>query len=130
MIGDAMGYLELFAQRTFAAETERITRGGAGRQDPPEIRLEKVQGDGFLVIRRPDRFPVLSRILTEEPPPVAALYVCPIRALLNNTSRSTSAATSATRRARSPGSGAAEPVPPRRRLRDAEGRSSRIRRRR
>lgn len=29
-------------------------------------------------------FPVLSRILTEEPPPVAALYVCPIRALLNN----------------------------------------------
>ncbi len=29
-------------------------------------------------------FPVLSRILTEERPPVAALYVCPIRALLNN----------------------------------------------
>jgi ATP-dependent Lhr-like helicase len=29
-------------------------------------------------------FPVLSKILTEEPPPVAALYVCPIRALLNN----------------------------------------------
>lgn len=29
-------------------------------------------------------FPVLSRILTEEPAPVAALYVCPIRALLNN----------------------------------------------
>jgi hypothetical protein len=29
-------------------------------------------------------FPVLSRILAEEPPPVAALYVCPIRALLNN----------------------------------------------
>ena len=29
-------------------------------------------------------FPVLSRILTEEPPPVAALYLCPIRALLNN----------------------------------------------
>lgn len=29
-------------------------------------------------------FPLLSRILTEEPPPVAALYVCPIRALLNN----------------------------------------------
>ncbi|MDX9722232.1 MAG: DEAD/DEAH box helicase [Myxococcota bacterium] len=29
-------------------------------------------------------FPVLSRILSEEPPPVAALYVCPIRALLNN----------------------------------------------
>ena len=29
-------------------------------------------------------FPVLSRILTENLPPVAALYVCPIRALLNN----------------------------------------------
>ena len=29
-------------------------------------------------------FPVLSRVLSEELPPVAALYVCPIRALLNN----------------------------------------------
>jgi ATP-dependent Lhr-like helicase len=29
-------------------------------------------------------FPLLSRILTEAPPPVSALYVCPIRALLNN----------------------------------------------
>jgi ATP-dependent Lhr-like helicase len=29
-------------------------------------------------------FPVLSRILAEDLPPVAALYVCPIRALLNN----------------------------------------------
>ena len=29
-------------------------------------------------------FPVLSQVLTDEPPPVAALYVCPIRALLNN----------------------------------------------
>src|SRR5687768_2868306 len=29
-------------------------------------------------------FPVLSRILSEETPPVAALYVCPTRALLNN----------------------------------------------
>ncbi|MFO0646014.1 MAG: DEAD/DEAH box helicase [Polyangiales bacterium] len=29
-------------------------------------------------------FPVLSRILTERIEPVAALYVCPIRALLNN----------------------------------------------
>ena len=48
-----MGYLELFAQRTFAEETERITGGAAGWQDPPEIRLEKVTSDGFLVIRRP-----------------------------------------------------------------------------
>ena len=48
-----MGYPEQFAQRTFADETERITRGAAGWQDPPEIRLEKVQSDGFLVIRWP-----------------------------------------------------------------------------
>jgi hypothetical protein len=48
-----MGHLEQFAQRTFADETERITQGAAGWQDPPEIRLEKVQSDGFLVIRRP-----------------------------------------------------------------------------
>jgi len=48
-----MGHQELFAQRTFAEETERITGGAAGWQDPPEIRLEKVTGDGYLVIRRP-----------------------------------------------------------------------------
>jgi len=48
-----MGHLELFAQQTFAEETERITGGAAGWQDPPEIRLEKVTSDGFLVIRRP-----------------------------------------------------------------------------
>src|SRR3954468_12468028 len=48
-----MGHLELFAQRTFAEETERITGGAAGWQDPPEIRLEKVQSDGFLVIHHP-----------------------------------------------------------------------------
>ena len=29
-------------------------------------------------------FPILSQILTDESPPVSALYVCPIRALLNN----------------------------------------------
>jgi hypothetical protein len=49
-----MGYLEIFAQQTFAEETERITAGAAGWQDPPEIRLQKVQADGFLVIRRPE----------------------------------------------------------------------------
>jgi hypothetical protein len=48
-----MGQLELFAQRTFAEETERTTGGAAGWQDPPEIRLEKVTADGFLVIRHP-----------------------------------------------------------------------------
>jgi hypothetical protein len=50
---DAMGQLELFAQRTFAEETERTTSGAAGWQDPSEIRLEKVTADGFLVVRRP-----------------------------------------------------------------------------
>ena len=48
-----MGHPEQFAQRTFAEETERVTGGAAGWQDPPEIRLEKVQSDGFLVIREP-----------------------------------------------------------------------------
>ncbi len=48
-----MGHPEQFAQRTFAEETERVTRGAATWQDPPEIRLEKVQSDGFLVIRQP-----------------------------------------------------------------------------
>jgi hypothetical protein len=48
-----MGQLELFAQRTFADETERMTGGAAGWQDPPEIRLGKVTSDGLLVIRRP-----------------------------------------------------------------------------
>lgn len=37
-----MGHLELFAQRTFAEEAERITGGAVGWQDPPEIRMEKV----------------------------------------------------------------------------------------
>ncbi|MBL0197149.1 MAG: DEAD/DEAH box helicase [Myxococcales bacterium] len=34
--------------------------------------------------RKPRSFPVLSRILTESLKPVSVLYVCPIRALLNN----------------------------------------------
>jgi hypothetical protein len=49
----AMGHPEQFAQRTFAAETELVTGGAAQWQDPPEIRLEKVQSDGFLVVRDP-----------------------------------------------------------------------------
>lgn len=48
-----MGRLEQFAQRTFTEETEQITGGGAGWQDPPEIRLQKVQADGLLVIQQP-----------------------------------------------------------------------------
>lgn len=50
-----MGRPDQFAKRTFGEETERITAGAARWQDPPEIRLEKVQCDGFLVISRPDR---------------------------------------------------------------------------
>src|SRR5882762_4622245 len=49
----AMGQPEMFAQRTFAEETERITSGAVGWRDPPEIRLGKVQSDGILVVRRP-----------------------------------------------------------------------------
>jgi hypothetical protein len=48
-----MGQSEQLAQRTFAEETERTTGGAIGWQDPPEIRLDKVTSDGFLVIRRP-----------------------------------------------------------------------------
>ena len=49
-----MGHPDLFAKRTFAEETARITRGAATWQEPPEIRLEKVQSDGLLMIHRPD----------------------------------------------------------------------------
>jgi hypothetical protein len=48
-----MGQPELFAQQTFAEETEPTTGGSAAWQDPTEIRLEKVTCDGFLVTRRP-----------------------------------------------------------------------------
>jgi hypothetical protein len=64
-----MGHLELFAQRTFAEETERITDGAAGWRDPPEIRLEKVTSDGLLVISRPR---LLARLTA--PWSVAQLY--------------------------------------------------------
>lgn len=48
-----MGQQESFAQRTFASDTPEITGGAACWQDPPEIRLEKVQSDGYLVVRQP-----------------------------------------------------------------------------
>jgi hypothetical protein len=63
-----MGHLEQFAQRTFAEETERITGGAVGWQDPPELRLEKVQSDGFLVIRRPGLLKHLAAPWPEAPP--------------------------------------------------------------
>jgi hypothetical protein len=55
-----MGRLEQFAQRTFAEETDRITGGGIGWEDPPEIRLEKVQADGLLVVHRPQELEHLT----------------------------------------------------------------------
>lgn len=55
-----MGQRELFAQRTFADETERITDGGAGWREPFEIRLEKVTSDGFLVVRQSKRLQKLA----------------------------------------------------------------------
>ncbi|UQA58165.1 hypothetical protein E8A73_044085 [Polyangium aurulentum] len=48
-----MGQPDLFAKRTFAEETERVTSGAVTWQDPPEMRLEKVQSDGLLLVRRP-----------------------------------------------------------------------------
>ncbi len=57
-----------------------------------ELTIEAVLDGANAVVLAPtaggkteaSMFPVLSRILAEEPPPVAALYLCPIRALLNN----------------------------------------------
>lgn len=57
-----------------------------------ELTIEAVLDGANAVVLAPtaggkteaSMFPVLSRILAEDPPPVAALYVCPIRALLNN----------------------------------------------
>ncbi|WP_437840624.1 hypothetical protein [Sorangium sp. So ce1153] len=49
-----MGKPDLFAKRTFVEETERLTGGAITWQDPPEIRLEKVQSDGLLLIHGPD----------------------------------------------------------------------------
>jgi hypothetical protein len=69
----AMGHPEQFAQRTFAEETERATGGAAGWQDPPEIRLEKVQPDGFLVIREPRRLQCLAAPWPEAQPHVEVM---------------------------------------------------------
>ena len=50
-----MGMPDQFAKRTFAEETERVTGGAITWKDPPEIGLESVQGDGLLVVRRPEQ---------------------------------------------------------------------------
>ncbi|EYF02074.1 hypothetical protein [Chondromyces apiculatus] len=54
-----MGQADLFAKQTFAEETERVTHGAVVWVDPPEIRLETVRSDGFLVVRRSDQLPHL-----------------------------------------------------------------------
>lgn len=59
LLDTRMGEPEQFAKRTFAEDTERITGGAAAWQDPPEIGLSHVQGDGMLVVRQPAR---LSRL--------------------------------------------------------------------
>jgi hypothetical protein len=43
-----VGHPEQLAKRTFAAEANAATRGALVWQDPPEIGLVKVQGDGYL----------------------------------------------------------------------------------
>ena len=55
-----MGQADLFAKQTFAEETERVTHGAVVWVDPPEIRLEKVQSDGFRVVRHSDQLPRLA----------------------------------------------------------------------
>ncbi|WP_438024939.1 hypothetical protein [Sorangium sp. So ce233] len=54
-----MGQPDQFAKRTFADGTERITGGAVAWQDPPEIGLVKVQSDGLLLVRHPDRVAAL-----------------------------------------------------------------------
>jgi hypothetical protein len=53
-----VGQPEQFAKRTFAAETEWITGGAISWQDPPEIGLVKVQGDGLLQVHVRGREPL------------------------------------------------------------------------
>lgn len=55
-----MGQPELFAKKTFADETARITGGAVIWQDPPEIRLESVRADGLLVVQRSERLASLA----------------------------------------------------------------------
>ncbi|WP_165372960.1 hypothetical protein [Sorangium cellulosum] len=41
-------------KETFAEETARITRGASAWHDAPEVRIERVQVDGYLLVLRPD----------------------------------------------------------------------------
>ncbi|WP_437850806.1 hypothetical protein [Sorangium sp. So ce363] len=49
-----MGKLDGFAKLTFAEDTPRVTDGSAAWHRPPEVRLERVQADGYLRVLRPD----------------------------------------------------------------------------
>ncbi|MGK3992043.1 hypothetical protein [Sorangium sp. So ce1024] len=49
-----MGKLDGFAKLTFAEETPSVTAGSAAWHGPPEVRLERVQADGYLRVLRPD----------------------------------------------------------------------------
>ncbi|AUX45373.1 hypothetical protein SOCE26_068550 [Sorangium cellulosum] len=53
-ITSAVGNLEGFAKQTCAEEAPRFTAGSAAWHRPPEIRLERVQADGYLRVLRPD----------------------------------------------------------------------------
>jgi hypothetical protein len=55
-----VGQPDQFAKRTFAQETEPLTRGAVVWREPPEVSLTKVQGDGRLVVRSPGRMPPLG----------------------------------------------------------------------
>lgn len=66
--------------------------GWTGVRPVQELTIQAVlDGDNVVVLAptaggktEASLFPVLSQILEEERPPVAALYLCPVRALLNN----------------------------------------------
>src|SRR5262249_990637 len=60
-----MGQPDHFAKRTFAQETEPLTRGAVIWKEPPEISLTKVQGDGRPLGRDPARLPPLDPAWTE-----------------------------------------------------------------
>ncbi|WP_437924204.1 hypothetical protein WMF37_34895 [Sorangium sp. So ce291] len=55
-----MGKLDRFAKETFAEETSRVTGGAAAWEDAPEVRLERVQADGYLRVLRPEGLALLA----------------------------------------------------------------------
>lgn len=55
-----VGKLDRFAKETFAEETARVTRGAAAWHDAPEVRLKRVQADGYLRVLRPEELASLA----------------------------------------------------------------------